>query len=226
MAKDKPSTGGGKSSFSKVSPGKAKQIVDKAAQEANDVIHATQSDPLKTTKKIKGAVKEDVAKLVESGDPGQVVQYIKSNRKEFISGVYMSWFMKEVRAQLEGGAPKTAASAKPAAKPAKPAAKPAAKTAAKPAAKAGKAAEKSKGKDKKAVSTPEKRKKKQVSSSSENSDSASGDESEDEKPAAKRPKQVAASTSKRDVKPDTSKTEKSSDEAPKEQNNKALKDSK
>jgi len=86
----------------KVTRERAVQIVDKAAQEASDVIAATQ-DPMKKPKQLKAAVKEEVAKLVESGDPGKVVQYIKGHKKEFISGVYMSWFMKEVRAQLEGG---------------------------------------------------------------------------------------------------------------------------
>jgi hypothetical protein len=86
----------------KVTPERANQIVDKAAQEANDVIAATQADPMKKPKQLKADVKKEVAKLVESGDPGQVVQYIKGHKKEFISGVYMSWFMKEIRAQLGG----------------------------------------------------------------------------------------------------------------------------
>ena len=95
----------------RVTPERANQIVDKAAQEANDVIAATQADPMKKPKQLKAEVKKEVAKLVESGDPGQVVQYIKGHKKEFISGVYMSWFMKEIRAQL-GGTDSGAAQAK------------------------------------------------------------------------------------------------------------------
>lgn len=94
----------------RVTPERANQIVDKAAQEANDVIAAT-ADPMKKPKQLKAGVKKEVAKLVESGDPGQVVQYIKGHKKEFISGVYMSWFMKEIRAQL-GGTDSGAAQAK------------------------------------------------------------------------------------------------------------------
>ena len=100
----------------KISAERAKQIVEKAAQEANDVLQAAQSDPLKKPKQMKPAVKEEVAKIVESGDPSKVVQYIKGNKKDFISGVYMSWFMKEIRSQLEGG-PASAPSAAGAAAP-------------------------------------------------------------------------------------------------------------
>lgn len=87
----------------RVPPERALQIVTKAAQEANDVIQATQADPLKKPKQMKQATKDAVARCVESGDPAQVVAYIKANRKEFISGVYQSWFMKEIRKSLEGG---------------------------------------------------------------------------------------------------------------------------
>mmetsp|Transcript_48067 Transcript_48067/g.70427 ORF Transcript_48067/g.70427 Transcript_48067/m.70427 type:complete len:222 (-) Transcript_48067:305-970(-) len=206
MAKDKAG-GGGKSSFAKVAPGKAKQIVDKASQEASDVIQSTQADPLKKPKQMKGAVKEEVAKLVESGDPSQVVQYIKANRKEFISGVYMSWFMKEVRAQLEGPAPNGAGkAAKPAAKNTKPAAK-LSKSVTKSAPKV--TAEKIKAKDKKKVA-PQEKKRRKIELSSEGSDSEN--ESEDEKPVAKKPKTKQSATSKDHSKPEASKTVQKSEE--------------
>ena len=83
----------------KVTRERAVQIVDKAAQKASDVIPATQF-PMKKPKQLKAAVKEEVVKLVESGDPGKVVQYMKDHREEFISEVFMSWFMHSVRAQV------------------------------------------------------------------------------------------------------------------------------
>ena len=94
---------GSRAPMGRVPPERALQIVTKAAQEANDVIQATQADPLKKPKQMKQATKDAVARCVESGDPAQVVAYIKANRKEFISGVYQSWFMKEIRKSLEGG---------------------------------------------------------------------------------------------------------------------------
>ena len=119
-----------------VSAERAQQIVEKAAKEAGDVIQSTQADPLKKPKQVKAAVKEAVAKLVESGDPAQVVQYIKNNRKDFVSGVYQSWFMKEIRAQLDG-APPAAAVAKETKEPAKAAGSKAAAASSLPGKRAG-----------------------------------------------------------------------------------------
>lgn len=90
---------------------RAKQIVDKAAKEANDVLQCTQADPLKKPNQVEAAVKQAVSTLVESGDPAQVVQYIKNNGKEFPNGVYKSWFMKVIRAQLDAGPQSSAAAA-------------------------------------------------------------------------------------------------------------------
>jgi hypothetical protein len=85
-----------------VPPERAKEVVEKAAKEASDVIQATQTDATKKPRQLKSTVKDSVAKLVESGDPSKVVEFIKSNRKDFISGVFQSWFMKEIRKELSG----------------------------------------------------------------------------------------------------------------------------
>lgn len=195
----------------KISAERAKQIVEKAAQEANDVLQAAQSDPLKKPKQMKPAVKEEVAKIVESGDPSKVVQYIKGNKKDFISGVYMSWFMKEIRSQLEGG-PASALSAAGAAAPkeekkkaapsqvpktsSKVLSKDAAKKGSKNAAASAKVAEKNSSAAAEALGSaqaeskiaggPEKRKRqKQHASPSEAADHESASEAEEERPAKK-----------------------------------------
>jgi hypothetical protein len=192
----------------KISGERAKQIVDKAAQEANDVLQASQSDPLKKPKQMKPAVKEEVAKIVESGDPSKIVQYIKGNKKDFISGVYMSWFMKEIRSQLEGG-PASAPSAAGAAAPkeekkkAAPSRVPktsskvlsndAAKTGSKKAAASAKVAEKTASAaaealeaaqaESKIAGGPENRKRQKQHASAADNESAS--EAEEERPAKK-----------------------------------------
>jgi hypothetical protein len=196
--------------ISAVSAERAKQIVEKAAQEANDVLQAAQSDPMKKPKQMKTAVKEEVAKIVESGDPSKVVQYIKGNKKDFISGVYMSWFMKEIRSQLEGGlapassaagaaAPKEEKKAAPSQVPeasAKVLSKDAAKTGTKKAAASAKVAEKNASAaaealeaaqaESKIAGGPEKRKRqKQHASPSEAEDHESASEAEEERPAKK-----------------------------------------
>jgi len=198
----------------KISAERAKQIVDKAAQEASDVLQASQSDTLKKPKEMKPAVKEEVAKIVESGDPSKVVQYIKGNKKDFISGVYMSWFMKEIRSQIERG-PASASSAAGVAAPKEEKKKAApsrvpktsskvlsktgsknAKTGSKNAAASAKVAEKNASAAAEALEAaqaestiaggPEKRKRqKQHASPSEAADHESASEAEEERPAKK-----------------------------------------
>ena len=210
-----------------VSSERAKQIVEKAAQEANDVLQAAQSDPLKKPKQMKAAVKEEVAKIVESGDPSKVVQYIKGNKKDFISGVYMSWFMKEIRSQLEGGpasassaagagaaAPKEekkkAAPSKVPKTSSKVVSKDAAKTGSKNAAASAKVAEKKASvaaealeaaqAESKIAGGPEKRKRqKQHASPSEAADDESASEAEEERPAKKTSTTTCTSGSHKDV---------------------------
>ena len=146
-----------------LSTDRAKAIVEKAAQEASDVLKATQADPLKKPKQLKADVKEAVAKRVESGDPTQVVLYIKDNKKEFISGVYQSWFMKEIRAQLEGT---SGAAAAPSKQPQKTAAAPGGAAASAPAT--GKRTVASK-------EAPKKRRKKEQAAEQESDNSGESD---------------------------------------------------
>jgi hypothetical protein len=158
-----------------VSSDRAKAIVEKAAQEASDVLKATQADPLKQPKQLKADVKEAVAKRVESGDPSQVVHYIKDNKKQFISGVYQSWFMKEIRAQLEGSSGAAASSKQPQ-KTAAPGG------GATSASATGKRASASK-------EMPKKRRKKENSASEQESDDSGDSEAEG---SAEKDKQVAS----------------------------------
>jgi hypothetical protein len=61
-----------------------------------------QTDPAKKTKSLKPAIRDAVKMAVRSGDPSEVVQFIKQNKKDFISGVYSSVFMSSVRKQMTG----------------------------------------------------------------------------------------------------------------------------
>ena len=120
----------------KVSAQRAKEIVEKAAQEAGEVAFPT-SDPMKKPKQINAASKEAVAKLVESGNADTVVPFLKSSCKPAVSGLYKSWFMKVIREQLKGGGTSGATAVPPAAAPSL---KAASKEASKEGAKAGKSA--------------------------------------------------------------------------------------
>jgi hypothetical protein len=71
-------------------------------READEVIMSMNTDPSKKPKSLKTATKEAVAKAVKTGDPSEVVQFIKQNKKDFISGVYSSVFMASVRKQMTG----------------------------------------------------------------------------------------------------------------------------
>lgn len=186
----------------KVSAQRAKEIVEKAAQEAGEVAFPT-SDPMKKPKQINAASKEAVAKLVESGNADTVVPFLKSSCKPAVSGLYKSWFMKVIREQLKGGGTSGATAVPPAAAPSlKAASKEASKegakagksaaaaasASAKTAAAAAKSAEEA-SKDKKPAVSPEKKKRKKVvasSSEGSDSDSDSSDGRDKEKPAAKK----------------------------------------
>jgi hypothetical protein len=76
---------------------KAKKITEDAMVAADDVAKAQASDPLKKRKVISDATKAAIIPLVRSGDPRQVLEYIKKNRKEFVSGVYSTVFMSSIR---------------------------------------------------------------------------------------------------------------------------------
>jgi len=76
---------------------KAKKITEDAMVAADDVAKAQANDPLKKRKVISDATKAAIIPLVRSGDPRQVLEYIKKNRKEFVSGVYSTVFMSSIR---------------------------------------------------------------------------------------------------------------------------------
>jgi hypothetical protein len=74
----------------------ARLLVDIACKEADDVLQSMK-EPDKKVKTLKPSVRDDVVLLVRKGDPSGVLQYIKSNKKEFISGVFSSVFMSAIR---------------------------------------------------------------------------------------------------------------------------------
>jgi hypothetical protein len=74
----------------------ARAVVDLACKEADDVLQSMK-EPDKKPKTLKSSVREEVTLLVRKSDPGLVLQYIKNNRKEFVSGVFSSVFMSAIR---------------------------------------------------------------------------------------------------------------------------------
>jgi hypothetical protein len=74
----------------------ARRVVDVACKEADDVLQSMK-EPDKKVKTLKPSVRDDVVLLVRKGDPSVVLQYIKSNKKEFVSGVFSSVFMSAIR---------------------------------------------------------------------------------------------------------------------------------
>jgi hypothetical protein len=74
----------------------ARRVVDIACKEADDVMQSMK-EPDKKVKTLKPSVRDDVMLLVRKGDPSVVLQYIKSNKKEFVSGVFSSVFMSAIR---------------------------------------------------------------------------------------------------------------------------------
>ncbi len=74
----------------------ARRVVDVACKEADDVMQSMK-EPDKKVKTLKPSVREDVVLLVRKADPSLVLQYIKSNKKEFVSGVFSSVFMSAIR---------------------------------------------------------------------------------------------------------------------------------
>ena len=89
--------GGKNSSSSKISMDVAETLIHGAAKAADDVIKVTQSDPSKKKKSLKATTMDDMVPLVSSGDPSNVLSYIKSHKKDFVSGVFMSVFMSSLR---------------------------------------------------------------------------------------------------------------------------------
>ena len=74
----------------------ARRVVEVACKEADDVMQSMK-EPDKKVKTLKPSVREDVIVLVRKADPSLVLQYIKSNKKEFVSGVFSSVFMSAIR---------------------------------------------------------------------------------------------------------------------------------
>ena len=77
----------------------ARKIVEVACKEADDVMQSMK-EPDKKPKTLKPSIREEVILMVRKGDPSIVLQFIKSNKKEFVSGVFSSVFMSAIRKGL------------------------------------------------------------------------------------------------------------------------------